>query len=228
MAIIVGIDGTGSAVFPGASRDADYDVHFANSFVRRIAFNKGANARYFRGPVALGGGLVPAINDGFAFINSRWAAGVREPIVLTGYSRGAAGVVALAKKLKDAGKSVRALLLFDCVDRHLFIDAAVIPNNVGYVMHVVRHPESGSRESFSNDGMSYTPPTVYPAAYAFMCTHGGMGGCPWVTPIGTSPSDLIDEGGVDGMTNITYLQDAQVSGTVWSYVQPFMREHGYV
>jgi hypothetical protein len=228
MAIIVGIDGTGGGTFPGADRDRQYDIDFAHSFVRRIAHNTGPNSKYLRGPVTLGGGLVAAIDEGFRFITSRQAAGVREPIVLTGYSRGAAGVVSLAKKVKDAGKNVRALMLFDCVDRHLFIDAEVIPNNVGYVMHVIRHPDSGSRESFSNDGMRFSPPTVYPAAYTFMCTHGGMGGCPWVVPVGASPSDYIDEGGTDGMTNITYQQDWTVSPTVWAYVQPFLRTHGFI
>jgi hypothetical protein len=228
MAIIVGIDGTGGAFIPGVTRDAEYDVAFRNSFVRRISHNRGANARYLRGPVALGGGLVAAINDGFNFIVRRQAAGVTEPILLTGYSRGAAGVVALATRLKHARKTVRAILMFDCVDRHLFVDAEAIPTNVGHVMHVMRSPASGSRESFSNDGFRHSPPTVYPKAQMFMCTHGGMGGCPWPTPIGSSPRDLVDEGGTDGLTNVTYLQDAQMSTTVWANAMPFMTTHGFI
>ncbi len=227
MSIIVGIDGTGSAVVPGADRDAEYDRTFANSFVRRIC-NGGGNKRYFRGPVALGGGLMDAINGGVRFIEEKRNAGVTEPVLLTGYSRGAAGVVALAKRLKSKRIDVRAMLLFDCVDRHLFIDADEIPNNVGFVQHVVRDPRSGSRESFSNDAMRYRPPTVYPAAYAFMCTHGGMGGQPWTPGPGQSTSDLIDEGGVDGMTNITFANDALVSRQVWAFCEPFMRTHGFI
>jgi len=110
----------------------------------------------------------------------------------------------------------------------LAIDADVIPNNVGHVMHVIRDPRSGSRESFDNDGMRFSAPTVFPAAYSFMCTHGGMGGCPWDVPAGTAPTSFIDEGGVDGLTNITYLQDAQVSQQVWAHVQPFLRTHGFI
>ena len=56
MAIVVGIDGTGSAFLPGSGRDKEYDVSFANSFVRKICKGGGANALYERGPVALGGG----------------------------------------------------------------------------------------------------------------------------------------------------------------------------
>lgn len=228
MAIVVGIDGTGSAFMPGSGRDREYDASFANSFVSRICRNGGVNKRYFRGPVALGGGLVEAIAGGVEFIKSRLAGGVDEPILLTGYSRGAAGAIAVAARLKRDGIDVEALLLFDCVDRHLAIDADVIPNNVGYVHHVIRDPKSSSRESFGNDGMRYLAPTVFPAAYAFMCTHGGMGGCPWTPKPGQKMSDLIDEGGIDGMTKITFAQDELISQDVWNQSTGFMRNHGFI
>ncbi len=227
MAIIVGIDGTGGGVFPGQSRNARYDQDFANSFVRRITGRGDPDRAYFRGPVTFGGGLMDAIAGGLQFILNRRAAGVTDPILLTGYSRGAAGVVALAKRLKDRNIDVEALLLFDCVDRHIGIDAEVIPNNVGYVMHVVRDPRAKSRESFGNDGLRYSAPTVFPNAYSFVCTHGGMGGTPWQPAVGTPMTDLIDEGFPDGKTTITYAEDARVSARIWSFVQPFMRDHGF-
>lgn len=227
MAIVVGIDGTGGGVFPGANRNARYDRDFANSFVRRIAGRGDPNRAYFRGPVTFGGGLMDAIDGGFQFILNRQAAGVTEPVLLTGYSRGAAGVVALANRLKDRNIDVEALLLFDCVDRHIGIDAEVIPDNVGYVMHVVRDPRSESRESFGNDGLRYRSPTVFPKAYSFLCTHGGMGGTPWQPEPGTLMTDLIDEGFPDGITTISYAEDARVSARIWSFVQPFMQEHGF-
>lgn len=90
MPIVVGIDGSGSAIFPGSGRDADYDVEFANSFVSRLCRNRGPNKAYFRGPVCFGGGTVEAISAGHRFVKARRAAGVREPILFTGYSRGAA------------------------------------------------------------------------------------------------------------------------------------------
>jgi hypothetical protein len=228
MAIIVGIDGTGGGALPTDARDRQYDIDFERSFVRRIANGGGANSMYLRGPVTMGGGLVDAVNNGFNFIIGRLASGVREPILLTGYSRGAAGVVAIAKKLQDQGKNVRALLMFDCVDRHITIDAERVPTNVANVMHVIRDPLSESRESFGNAGLAYSPPTNYPTPTKFLCTHGGMGGCPWVTPIGHSPSDFVDEGFPDNLTTISYLQDAQISQTVWAFVQPFMRTHGFI
>ncbi len=228
MAILVGIDGTGGDFTPGGARNQRYDVAFAHSFVRRLCAPNSVNRRYFRGPVALGGGLLDAISEGVEFIVGRRKAGDSGPILLTGYSRGAAGAVAIAKKLQRKNLNVSAMLLFDCVDRHLFIDAEVIPNNVENVFHVVRSDASGSRESFGHEGLRFRPPTHYPAAYAFMCTHGGMGGTPWIPAPGVSVDDIIDEGGVDGKTNITYAQDARVSGEIWSFVQPFIQKYGYV
>lgn len=227
MPIIVGIDGTGGGTLPGASRDARYDVDFANSFVKRICSGK-PNAQYNRGPVTLGGGLPEAIESGYNFIVSKRRIMPNEPVLLTGYSRGGLGVIVIAKRLKDANIPVRALLLFDAVDRHLAYDGSVIPNNVGFVCHVIRDPNSSSRESFGNDGMSYSAPTVFPAAYKFMCTHGGMGGTPWKPTSGQKVTDYVDEGGIDGMTKITFAQDAAVSAQVWQFVQPFMRTHGFI
>ena len=228
MPILVGIDGTGGGAFPTDARNARYDRDFANSFVRRLCRQGSEDVRYFRGPVTLGGGLASAVSDGVDFVVSRKAANPGAPVLLTGYSRGAAGAVAIAQRLQRQSIDVRALLLFDCVDRHITIDAEVVPNNVGYVMHVVRNPRSESRESFSNDGLRYRPPTVYPAAYQFLCTHGGMGGTPWQRPADKQPSDFIDEGFPDGMTKITFAQDEQVSRQVWSFVQPFCRTQGFI
>ena len=228
MNLIVGIDGTGSAVVPSQSRDRQYDLDFANSFVKRIAGKSGANFKYHRGPVAGGGGLVAAVSGGFSFIKNK-VTNSRTPhkVLLTGYSRGAAGAVAIAAKLKKANIAVDALLLFDCVDRHIVIDAEVIPNNVVECLHVIRDSRSSSRGSFSNDGMKYRPPTKV-KAYKFLCTHGGMGGTPWSKPNNKKATDLIDEGGIDGMTTISYAEDQRVSNSIWQFVQPFCSQHGFM
>jgi len=228
MAVLVGIDGTGGGSLPGKSRDEQYDRDFANSFVKRLCSGGATYRKYFRGPVTLGGGLWGAIAEGAQFVVDTLSMDPWQQVLLTGYSRGAAGAVAVAKRLKSANISVRALMLFDCVDRHLVIDASVIPDNVEYVMHVVRDPQSNSSKSFSNDALRYTPPTVYPAAYKFLCTHGGMGGTPWQPKPGQPLTDLIEEGFPDGKTTISFANDARVSKEVWRYVQPFLRTHGFL
>jgi len=238
--ILVGIDGTGEEIAPGKERDAAYDKAFVNSFVHRICSNTKPNAKYFRGPVALGGGLPEAIDGGVAFIKQKRQQLPKEPILLTGYSRGAAGVVVVAKRLKDLDIKVRALMLFDCVDRHAAFDAETIPDNVEYVNHVIRNPAARSRMTFGNDGMKYTKPTVYPPVKMYMCTHGGMGGMPWKPPQGKKASDFIDEGTMEALfsptrrepvwtykTNVTYAQDAAVSQQIWKDVQPFLTTHKY-
>jgi hypothetical protein len=234
MAILVGIDGTGSEVSPGEERNAAYDAAFANSFVRQICEGK-ANSLYLRGPVALGGGLLDAISAGVSFIQTKRQQLPDEPILLTGYSRGAAGAVVIAKRLQRLDIPVRALMMFDCVDRHAGLDAEVVPNNVEHVNHVIRNPSGRSRATFGNDGMRFRPPTNYPYAMMYMCTHGGMGGTPWEVPEGQSDSDFIDEGSLEAWTSpvrrepvwtyatfITYAQDASVSQSIWSDVQPFL------
>jgi len=241
MSILVGIDGTGGDIAPGSSRDERYDATFANSFIKRLCGPSKPNKKYIRGPVLLGGGLMNAISEGHNFILARRQAGVNEPILLTGYSRGAAGVVALATRLKDQKVDVRAMLLFDCVDRDLRIDADIIPANVGYVLHVKRSVASHSRLSFGHSGTRPFPgsKTDYQQK-EFNCTHGAMGGTPWL-PVAVSSghsliraklTDYISEGpGAFAMPEqpsyVTYEQDARGAEQVQSFIKPFMHEHGF-
>ena len=239
MPILVGIDGTGSECAPGTERDARYDTAFANSFVRRICRGK-ANARYIRGPVMLGGGVVEGISEALSFIETKHRQMPNEPILLTGYSRGAAEMVAVAQRLHYLKIKVKALMLFDCVDRSLDMNASVVPNNVENVRHVIRNPATRSRATFGNAGMRYSAPTKYPPTTMFMCTHGGMGGTPWALPKDKKSNDFINEGAAEAWfspvrngpvwtyrTNVTYAQDAAVSATIWAQVQPFLAAHGF-
>lgn len=237
MAILVGIDGTGGGFSPTAARDRRYDADFVNSFVSRLCKGK-ANAQYNRGPVTLGGGLDVAISNGLNFITQKRRQGNNEPILLTGYSRGALGVLVIAQRLQRQNMNVAAALLFDCVDRHGDYEADTIPNNIAKVLHLRRGADSGSRESFGNAGTRYVAPTSYSERY-FRCTHGGMGGTPWQPEAGQSPNDLISEdaseavysfvhgNGYNSGTNVTFAQDRQVSEQIWTFVQPFIQENGF-
>ncbi len=232
MPILVGIDGTGGGFSPGAERDARYDADFADSFVSKLCKNK-PTAKYNRGPVTLGGGLDIAIRDGLSFIElRRRMSGNNEPILLTGYSRGALGVLVIAQRLQQQNIRVKAALLFDCVDRHGDYDAEIVPNNIDNILHLIRDPKANSRHSFGNDAMSYRPPTKYEGPYSFMCTHGGLGGTPWKKPDDKQWSDLIDEGlseqFFNSTTAISYEQDKRVSGEVWTFAQGFIRTHNFM
>lgn len=241
MPIIVGIDGTGGgAIYNSAARNAEYDKAFVNSFVRKIALGK-PNGKYLRGPIGPGGGMPEAIYEGLGYIQTKRQQLPNEPILLTGYSRGALGAVVIAKELQKQNIKVTALMMFDCVDRHAAFDAEVIPANVENVCHVIRHPAARSRMTFGNDGMRYIPPTNYRPIKRYMCTHGGMGGCPWDVPEGGRESDLVDEGSGEAWfspvrngpvweytTNVTYAQDKSVSKDVWNDVYGFLTQYGFM
>jgi pimeloyl-ACP methyl ester carboxylesterase len=204
MSILVGIDGTGKEMMPLSGRNAAYDAAFANSFVRRMC-NANPFARYFRGPLALGNGLSEAVDGGVNYIVAMRRLLPDAPILLTGYSRGALGVVGIAERLKILNISVRALMMFDCVDRAVDFDAEIIPNNVENVCHVIRDPAGKSRLSFGNDGMQYRPPTRYIVPVRmFMCTHGGMGGTPWAIPVDKVSTDFIDEGAAEANASFRF------------------------
>ena len=99
MPILVGIDGTGTDAWGSddPSRKKLYDRDFENSFVQRIC-RPGSNTIYLEGPgwVPAANGLQTAILTGVKFIREKRRAGVDEPILLTGYSRGAAGAISIA------------------------------------------------------------------------------------------------------------------------------------
>lgn len=252
MPILVGIDGTKGDGTPSQRAIEEYDRIFANSFVRRLCeWGKLIpNKRYIRGPALSGLDLGNALSEGYEFIRNGRRPGVNEPILLTGYSRGALGVVNIAMNLKSENIPVRAMLLFDCVDMDPLRDAKVIPNNVENVLHVRRSPRSNSRPSWGN---AATEPedsskTLYSEEF-FLCTHGGMGGVPWTAPAGESPNRFIVEpyesayrpppppllgqspnveiGGGFG-TNVTYAQDARMSDQVWNFVKSFILDHGFL
>ena len=238
MPILVGIDGTGGGSAPTSGREATYDIEMANSFVHRLCTGQ-QRAKYIRGPVTLGGGLLAAIEMGVQFVVTQRKLAPREPVLLTGYSRGATGVVCIAKRLKNLNIRVQALMLFDCVDRHIAVDAHSIPNNVDYLAHVMRDPKAKSRLSFGNDGLAYSHPTKLSFCKHYMCTHGGMGGVPWKPPQGKTMNDYVDEGVGEALmtpvpnmiynyhTNVTFAQDEAVSKQIWRDVQPFLTLHRF-
>ena len=135
--------------------------------------------------------------------------------------------------------NVDAMLLFDCVNRDLATDTDTIPANVGYVLHVMRSDAARSRVSFGHSGTERSPGSRTdnkPWKRDFYCTHGAMGGTPWLPPIINGQraklTDYISEGPGAWIKNeptsrVTYEQDASGAEQVQSFIKPFMREHGF-
>lgn len=247
--IVFGIDGTDPWFLNSANRDRAYDAAFASSFVKKIC-DASPLSKYERGPLIHGGNLVNSINRGLIFIQRELQYDPTLDVLLVGYSRGAAGVVTVAQQLATARNPipVKAIMLFDCVDRCGDIDSMVIPKNVANVIHARRDPLSSSRETMGSSGyMFYSGHTKYQEGF-FMCTHAGMGGTPW--PMGKhNPHDLIFEEGAaaakltwahadrpypypevqDAGTTITYQQDRWVSeNKVWPWCRGWLLRQGFM
>jgi hypothetical protein len=245
--IVFGIDGTDPYWFNREARDKAYDQAFANSFVKRIC-DKSSLSKYMRGPLIHGGNLIGAINTGIVWIQQELQCDPTLEVLLCGYSRGAAGAVVIGQQLERANIPIKAMMLFDCVDRCGDIDSMVISKNVKNVRHARRDPDSSSRETMGNSGYKYySGYTKYEERY-FMCTHAGMGGTPW--PMGDHhPHDLIFESGMakpklklahansrlpmpeiqDAGTTISYKQDHWVSANkVWPWVEPWLKTQGFM
>lgn len=237
MPILYGIDGTGPFF------DTTYAQNFANSHVRRIC---ASGDEYSRGPIGPGGGLPEAIEAGMSVVLQKRRAFESQneqtcmlphlgDILLTGYSRGGLGVLEMARRLKGQNIPVKAIMLFDAVDRHAAYDAESVPNNVEHVLHVRRDPQARSRMSFGNCGTKFSPPTKYSQKF-FWCTHGAMGGTPWTLPQGVSSNEVIQEGTLEdaylrdwnARTNVTYAVDAARSVEIWNYCQSFLSTHKFV
>lgn len=244
MTILVGIDGTGTMP------TGQYLREFRGSFVHHIYTVSGARKKhYHRGPSAtlldlqMGTDTLPYVEEGYEYIHM-----FREPdeaVLLTGYSRGAAAVVAVAQRLQQDRVRVAGMMLFDCVDRCPLIDTEVIPSNVDEVIHVSRDDRSMSRESFGHSGTRANPPTIYNGRpqghtvisdpmgrqWAFRGTHGAMGGVPWHREGlrgAARGGQYIDEGFPDDLTTITYERDLECSTEIWNAVRADLQRLGFI
>lgn len=225
--IIAGVDGTGDA------NDANYRAEMANSYVNvlvRRALARGAKGAYNRGPSLLGNETGPLGAWAHNTIRNNMQ-GVSDPkIVLTGYSRGGASAITAAQLLGLRGVAVDVLALFDAVDRSVTAMAETIPPNVKKVFHVRRAFRAASRPYFGNCGTRFFRLTTSYTQEYFLCTHGGVGGCPWwnspTRPATVRLSDLIYEDGIP--TAVTYQQDLAGAAAAWTWMAPKLALEGII
>jgi len=220
--IFAGVDGTGS------DKKEEYEAAMANSYVQKLSLAvklAGGNAHYERGP-AFWGMKTGSLGAAAAQFVIRQRDALKTPrIVLAGYSRGGAAVITAAQILLLRGIKVDLMILFDAVDRSATAAAAVIPPNVGKVYHLRRSLRAFSRPYFGNCGTWSVPfATTYIERF-FMCTHGGVGGCPWWKQPDRSPSakitDRVREGGIP--TGVTYQEDLVGSGDAWQWIEQHLK-----
>jgi len=152
----------------------------------------------------------------------------RKKIFLTGYSRGGATVIDVARRLERQGLQVEAMFLFDAVDQSAVLEGGAIPNNVRICYHAMRNPITSSRESFGNCGTRATRPRGLISRW-FVTTHGGMGGVPWrAAGVPEGGVTTINEGGTDQATTVTPAAEATGMHGVESWMWPHLRSHRVV
>lgn len=222
-AILLGIDGTGPLA------DSAYRAEMRTSFVNYIVRSSPASVkRFMRGPAWDGLDMAIMIGTGYDFVHLNRVAHPKAPVFLTGYSRGGAGVVAVATRLAKDNVKIAGMVLFDAVDRALGATADEIPTNVERVVYARRDPNAFTRNSFGNCATRWHAPTRCDLK-VFRGTHGALGGVPARPGPGVPKTQFISEGFPEASpTLITYDQDALASRAVWSWVEPRLRSLGFL
>jgi len=172
--VLAAVDGT------GPFSDRDYETAFQSSHVNKLC-NSNSFQKSFRrrGPSADG---VKTDNKARELLTElldfKNCQAEDVDIFLTGYSRGGAAVIHLAHLLKEKGIPVRAMYLFDAVDRTLERFNTTIPRNVEVCYHALRDPRANSRKWFDNCGTTPSVSTTRMHMKTFFGTHGAIGGLP--------------------------------------------------
>ena len=131
------IDGTGDW---GNTAYAQSMVH---GFCKQLDSPKDSFTTFYqRGPWALGLEDVVYKHKALKWIEDRTKTDPSTRIMLAGYSRGAATVLAVAAKLEKEKKIVDSMFLFDAVSRQIMEDDTRIVTSVKYCRHAVRSDDA--------------------------------------------------------------------------------------
>ena len=162
--MILGIEGTGSQGWP--------DLHLRRSFVRRIVHaSPHKPASYFIGPNNPGSDGRTIMDGAFQTLSN---GGHNKPIILVGYSRGAAYCLELCKRWMG---TIDVLVMFDAVARQADTEIPdKVPGNVALCFHAYRDPRTGSRYFFGNVGLSVESRSTQFHKKMFYGSHGAIGG----------------------------------------------------
>lgn len=150
------IDGTG---------DSDYKKYMQDmerGFCHQLYLKLGRQAEYMRGPTLYGFNTFDIAEEMLQKIMTYYRTGITgamlidpnnqklDNIYLAGHSRGGCAVIYIAQKLKEKGINVKAMFLFDAVERTFFpltsgesfsSDFDEIPSNVEMCYHAIRDRE---------------------------------------------------------------------------------------
>ncbi len=120
----------------GEFSDKNYKRIMLDSFCCRM--EKEFAGKYHRGPVTVGTDTYFIADHVYDAIRADPMFGKR-PLFLAGHSRGGAGVIYIAQRLKDDGVFVDGMFLFDAVDRTITTkNVQTVPRNVRLIFHARR------------------------------------------------------------------------------------------
>lgn len=139
--MIIIIDGTGDEFIPFPGHTEEYRKNMGKSFCSRLADEVNKKGRYFRGPSATG---VEVDTIAGKALEAARSAPAEQPLFLCGFSRGGLIAIDVARRLRS--RPVKALFLFDAVDRAVGMTGDKVTDNVKTVYHAHRNP-SFTRES---------------------------------------------------------------------------------
>ncbi|HMH42111.1 MAG TPA: hypothetical protein VK557_01395 [Pyrinomonadaceae bacterium] len=247
--MLIAVDGTGPFL------DKTYYKEMANSFVKQVRNECPEGLKYyFRGASLAGEECMATAYSAFGVIIRTYRDMKKKgeesfKLFLTGYSRGGATVIYLARLLQTSlpDIEIECMALFDAVDRSSLSFVDIIPGNVKICYHAIRDPKVQSRWYFGNCGLKIDPPGKMDPPKTFFATHAGLGGMPWTGDHPTKevqnskfnvaeyfrkypmaakvgfPSEATIE-----VPLITEAQDKAGSAAVRSWMWNNMRKHGMV
>jgi pimeloyl-ACP methyl ester carboxylesterase len=162
--MILGIEGTGSQDW------GNEDLN--RTFVRRIMHQTRLRpASYFIGPSKSGDDGAEIMDKAEITLKNGAHNG---PIILVGYSRGAAYCMEIARRFKNP---IDVLVMFDAVARQSDVDLPEkVPANVKRCFHAIRDPRAGSRYFFQNVGLVCESRATHFEHAMFFGSHGAVGG----------------------------------------------------
>ncbi len=151
------VDGTGPVL------NSTYEQDMSGGFCDQLS--KKYRGVYHRGPRTWGLETFPIAAQVIWEIIGQRKQGNKQPLYLSGHSRGAAAIISVAMNLAAVGEAVDAMFLFDAVDRTgPGVSLQRIPANVKNVYHARR--DTSLQNFFEQD--------ILKAKQEFMKGHGGM------------------------------------------------------
>ena len=201
-AIAMGIiDGT------GAFRDSTYSKEMEHSFCKQLDDGLSGASYYQQGPWADG------LNDGFKasrtvdWLKQQRAANQAVRVMLAGYSRGAATVMAVAELLGRDDIPVDSMFLFDAVARHILVTGRSISPNVQYCRHAMRSQDPAFVRKYETYLFDNKWTGSWPSPFASNVTR------PWFSNVGG------DTGACKNYRNQTFLgSHGALGGVGWKTV----------